>query len=409
MMGRSMSSRALAAVVGTTALLAASLGSLPAATASVVPAGQVVAQQAAADITELRAGEELRAGSALVSPSGRYRLALDAQGFVTLLERANWLAGRTEHFLPLDQEGGADRLVLQTDGNLVAYTSTGRVVLSADTWDLGAVALRLQDDRELVLVDASGSTVVDFGTGSYDVVESGTALLPGDVVDGEADRTRLLMQGDGNLVLYRGGTAMWSSRTASNPGAGAVMQADGNLVVYSSAATGRRALFSTRTARPTDNRFPLLRVEDTEVSVLRAFEHGSYEAVWGSNWSKSRVESGDELHPGDRRRSADSRCTLVMQTDRNLVEYCDGRAVFSTGRPAERFAIDATLPEARMQTDGNMVVYGIPYLEGAGPLVFFATRTNARGSSLLVQNDRNVVVYAPDGRPTWSARTGRIR
>lgn len=45
---------------------------------------------------------------------------------------------------------------------------------------------------------------------------------------------RLVMQGDGNLVLYRlsDSTALWSTQTQGNAGAEAVMQGDGNLVVY---------------------------------------------------------------------------------------------------------------------------------------------------------------------------------
>lgn len=45
---------------------------------------------------------------------------------------------------------------------------------------------------------------------------------------------KLVMQSDGNLVLYRNSdsTALWSSQTNGNPGAEAVMQGDGNFVVY---------------------------------------------------------------------------------------------------------------------------------------------------------------------------------
>ncbi|MGW8955860.1 hypothetical protein [Streptomyces sp. NPDC055709] len=48
--------------------------------------------------------------------------------------------------------------------------------------------------------------------------------------------TRLVMQGDGNLVMYRlrDGRAIWSTHTPSNPGAYAIMQNDGNLVIYTS-------------------------------------------------------------------------------------------------------------------------------------------------------------------------------
>jgi hypothetical protein len=55
----------------------------------------------------------------------------------------------------------------------------------------------------------------------------------------------LVMQADGNLVLYRDRRAVWSSATSGRPGAAAVMQADGNLVIYQD----RRAVWSSGTRR----------------------------------------------------------------------------------------------------------------------------------------------------------------
>ena len=46
---------------------------------------------------------------------------------------------------------------------------------------------------------------------------------------------QLCYQSDGNLVLYRGGTAVWASNTSGTSAGYAVMQHDGNLVVYNAA------------------------------------------------------------------------------------------------------------------------------------------------------------------------------
>jgi hypothetical protein len=61
---------------------------------------------------------------------------------------------------------------------------------------------------------------------------------------------RAVMQGDGNLVCYdQDGRAYWSSGTYEHPGSLVVLQDDGNLVVYSS--TGN-ALWSSGTSQNWD-------------------------------------------------------------------------------------------------------------------------------------------------------------
>ncbi|GAB2709424.1 hypothetical protein [Kitasatospora kifunensis] len=64
------------------------------------------------------------------------------------------------------------------------------------------------------------------------VLSGGTILHSGDAA--YSAHTRLVMQADGNLVLYslNTGSPLWSSRTNNHPGAWATMQTDGNLVVY---------------------------------------------------------------------------------------------------------------------------------------------------------------------------------
>jgi hypothetical protein len=234
-------------------------------------------------------------------------------------------------------------------------------------------------------------------------------LLAGDSVQGERNVSRLLMQSDGNLVLYRGATALWSSRTAGNPGAFAVMQADGNLVVYSSPATGRRALFDSGSAQgavvPVE-----LAVEDTEVSVnylWNGWAHAPKSPLWASNWASSRLASGDELDEGDRRMSPDGRCVLsAVQT--GLVLVCDDRSTWTTRPPAGGY-LPGVYGVSRMQSDGNLV--GYRFAEGTSRVVDvpYNTRSFVPGSYMVLQDDRNVVVRAPDGRPTWSRLTGPIR
>jgi hypothetical protein len=57
--------------------------------------------------------------------------------------------------------------------------------------------------------------------------------------------SRAIMQGDGNFVLYGpGGAPIWATGTARHPGAGLILQDDGNVVIYNS---GGKALWATNT------------------------------------------------------------------------------------------------------------------------------------------------------------------
>ncbi|WP_433293673.1 hypothetical protein ACQP2F_31205 [Actinoplanes sp. CA-030573] len=93
----------------------------------------------------------------------------------------------------------------------------------------GRVRLVLQSDGNLVLYRT------DDGAALW---ASGTAARP--VAYG-------IMQGDGNLVAYAGdGRPLWASGTHGHPGAEALLQDDGNLVVYDAAG---RALWATHTVQ----------------------------------------------------------------------------------------------------------------------------------------------------------------
>ncbi len=58
--------------------------------------------------------------------------------------------------------------------------------------------------------------------------------------------TKLLMQQDGNLVLYHNNNAIWNAGTNGHPGAYLVLQNDGNVVIYSK---NNKPLWSTNTAQ----------------------------------------------------------------------------------------------------------------------------------------------------------------
>jgi hypothetical protein len=81
------------------------------------------------------------------------------------------------------------------------------------------------------------------GDGNLVLYQGSTALWASNTAGTAADEA--IMQGDGNFVVYTSaGSALWASNTAGNPGADLLMQNDGNLVVYSASGT---ALWATGT------------------------------------------------------------------------------------------------------------------------------------------------------------------
>ena len=64
------------------------------------------------------------------------------------------------------------------------------------------------------------------------VLESGQMLYRGEALTSPNGYYKLILQEDGNLVLYRKGKALWSSGTNGKDARKLVMQSDGNLVLY---------------------------------------------------------------------------------------------------------------------------------------------------------------------------------
>ena len=89
-------------------------------------------------------------------------------------------------------------------------------------------------------------------TAHFDAISKGTSLYGGDNIyvypTGSGGwLTRLIMQTDGNLVLYgqNGTFVCWASNTAGNAGAYATYESSGNFAVYNELG---RTLWSSHTA-----------------------------------------------------------------------------------------------------------------------------------------------------------------
>jgi hypothetical protein len=179
---------------------------------------------------EMGAGQVLHAGEELRSPNGRYSLEVQVDGNVVVYAddvRPLW---HTHTWRP-DTE-----LDLQYDGNLVSYDTYGY-----DTWNAGTFGNRdarlvMQDDGNLVLYGADGTPLWfsgwDRGT-VQDTLLAKQDLTVGQSLVSRSGQYQLLMQADGNLVVYGPGKrALWHIGVHDRGGNRLRLQADGNAVVY---------------------------------------------------------------------------------------------------------------------------------------------------------------------------------
>ncbi|UYZ61416.1 N-acetylmuramoyl-L-alanine amidase [Hymenobacter weizhouensis] len=108
----------------------------------------------------------------------------------------------------------------------------------------------------------------------------GQTLQQGQSLRSPNGQYTLLMQGDGNLVLYQGSQALWHTHTWGRPHITAcVMQGDGNLVLYDNSGTPH---WNTGTWN-----YPGSYVTLEDNGNLVMYYHGT--AIWASNTASARA------------------------------------------------------------------------------------------------------------------------
>jgi hypothetical protein len=200
-----------------------------------------------------------------------------------------------------------------------------------------------------------------------DKLEPGEQLLADQSITSADGRFTLIMQSDGNVVLYQNGVRpLWESATLGSGATRLTMQGDGNLVAYSAGGT----------------------------------------PVWASGTVGSPAE-------------------LVLQSDGNLVIYrLGGRAVWATGThaaspqnvlvrslgPNEALYLKQSLTSSNRQYaltlegDGNLVVR-----DSSGRKVWAANTAGSGADRLIMQSDGNLVLYRRNTSAVWASNTINTR
>lgn len=114
-----------------------------------------------------------------------------------------------------------------------------------------------------------------------DILAPGDSLRVGQAIYSRDGRNVLVLQDDGNLVLYNlseGERATWNSRTDGSSGQLLAMQADGNLVLYD---RNWRAIWASNT---NNHNGAYMKVQDDGNLVIYPFRSdGRSGALWDSH------------------------------------------------------------------------------------------------------------------------------
>jgi hypothetical protein len=230
-------------------------------------------------------------------------------------------------------------------------------------------------------------------------------LGPGQSIVSQNGRASLLMQSDGNLVLYQiaGGTqtALWATGTDA-PGSRIVMQGDGNLALYTSGGDCHWA------AGTHGNPGSWLALQDDGNLVLYS---AAGPALWtaGTQLTPEIVAKGDRLladqvlEPGEALVSPNERAAFVVLRGGGLVLL-----EWNSHDPSESLPAywsvpnDAAGSRLAMQADGNLVLYAPD-----GTPRWAANTEENPGAWLVLQDDGNLVIYAGNGPALWASNTTR--
>ncbi|MFV0459683.1 MAG: hypothetical protein ACK5MT_13035 [Actinomycetales bacterium] len=247
----------------------------------------LVSAPAQAAGNRLSSGQQLLLGQELVSSNGQHHLNLGNANDEIHLQ----ISG--DSCLPSTLSYGANtsadlRLVMQTDGNLVLYSDDGAMWNTQTQGHPGAF-VTMQDDMNLVVYSADGQPL--WATGSFCSLDyqseddtndqRTTEFRVGHFMQSPNGRYRLIVQADGNLVLYSPTKAVWWTGTSGNQ-THLNHQADNNVVLYDDQG---KALWSSGTASTnpaTTYRTYLFLEDDGHLALYREATSGPPRLIWRS-------------------------------------------------------------------------------------------------------------------------------
>ncbi|MFD9797061.1 trypsin-like serine protease [Streptomyces sp. NPDC059070] len=242
------------------------------------------------------------------------------------------------------------------------------------------------------------------------VLRSGATLASGATLTSEYGK--LVMQADGNLVIYHGtggegrGGALWASGTGGNPGAFAKMQADGNLVVYKKGGgdtVANSALWASGTWGHAGATLSL--GADANLVVFEVVSNGNAgtgKLLWqtGTGPRGDKLAADAKLMPGQW--LTNGKTVLLMDIQGNVLirELATGRELWS------KVTWD-WYSYLHMQNDGNLVLYKKDGGQGKDGALWSTQTWNGAGSYATLETNGSLVVRWNSGGERWASSSFR--
>ncbi|MFV2123613.1 hypothetical protein ACFHWS_03545 [Micromonospora sp. LOL_013] len=216
--------------------------------------------------SQLNANTTMYAGEYILSPDGRFGLLMQTDGNLVAYgpspcgaPRPNICQGPYDWWSSKTDGQPGSRVVMQSDGNLVIYRPDDSVAWASNTEDSGATRVMVANQGHFHLTRGDGSTVMMLAGLSEQnsslsyagTMPAGYRLTALRYLSSPNEVYHLMQQQDGNLVLYGpGNSVLWSSGTHQIVVGGMSvwetrMQPDGNLVVYDSSAASAAAVWAS--------------------------------------------------------------------------------------------------------------------------------------------------------------------
>jgi len=368
-------------------------------------------------------GEYILKEQKLVSNNGKFTALLQDDGNFVLYKDATEVASNALWATQTFYDTNPRKLIMENDGNLALYSQAPglRTLLwQSNTHDLGAPPYKLvmQDDGNLVISDWTNTFMWETRTApilpitlaSADTVQTGEYLVDDTKIVSPNGKYSVVMQKDGNVVLFKGNgasaTSVWATNTAGNNNLPHQLKflIDGNLILYDSQS---HVLWRTYMNYPNIAKPNRLIIQDDGNLVIRdlvnteLWSTNTAEAVSHALTSPDQVNANEYLLDDEKIVSPNGIYSAVLQKDANFVLYKGTTPLWASG--SYEYNYQNNIPHKLiMQRDGNLVLYN-----KLNVAIWYSGTNVGLGNPkrLVMKDDGNLVILDYGNQIVWQTST----